>query len=148
MTSHFITPLVVNRTINAPREKVFQAWADPQLLSRWLGGNPDNTRFISVDFRVGGMYQIDMAMPDGTIDRLSGIYEEIDIPNRIVFSWGWGASYSADEATLVTVEFTEEDKRTHIKLTHERFTDQALRNIHAEGWVICFSTLEAILLNT
>ena len=57
MTQH--TPattfsLTINRTINAPREEVFEAWTDPERLRRWWGVAEGWTTVIAeVDLRVG-----------------------------------------------------------------------------------------------
>jgi len=144
MSSPFIDALSVRRMFNAPRERVFKAWSDPNLLQQWLGGQTHNAQAAQVDFREGGMYHVEVRAPNGEIKYLSGMYQEIDKPQRIVFTWGWGQTYSADEATLVTVEFVEHHEKTEIVLKHERFMDVPTRELHGAGWQLCFERLETI----
>ena len=46
--------VVVNRTINAPRERVFEAWTNPAHLYRWWAVREDYTApIVEVDLRTG-----------------------------------------------------------------------------------------------
>lgn len=145
MTAPHTHEVVLRRTFNAPRERVFQAWTDPDLLKIWLGGQHTETKFVSVDFRVGGIYQVDVMTGAGEFQRLSGMYQEIDAPNKLVFTWTWGDINNVDDATLVTVVFHDIDGKTDIVLRHERFDDIPTRNLHAEGWEMCFNRLVKLL---
>jgi uncharacterized protein YndB with AHSA1/START domain len=46
--------LILRRIIEAPREKVFQAWTDPALLKQWFAPRPWTTPVAETDVRVGG----------------------------------------------------------------------------------------------
>lgn len=146
MSSPFAHSLTVRRKLNAPCERVFEAWANPELLRVWLGGQDTQVLHAEVDFSVGGMYQLDVKVPTGGVARLSGMYQEIEAPNRIVFTWAWGENYDASSATLVTVEMTEHDKQTEIFLKHERFDDPPSRDLHEEGWIMRLGVLDKLLV--
>jgi len=60
--------LVLTRTIHAPREKVFRAWTDPDLLKQWFAPLPYTTPAAQMDVRPGGSSRIVMRAPDGTED--------------------------------------------------------------------------------
>src|SRR2546422_7814419 len=77
----------LQRTFQAPREKVFQAWTRPEDLKRWSAPGDLTTPVAEVDLRVGGRYRIDMRAPDGTLHRVTGTYREVDPPNRLVYTW-------------------------------------------------------------
>jgi uncharacterized protein YndB with AHSA1/START domain len=144
MNSPFVDALVVRRKFRASLDRVFRAWSDPILLQQWLGGRQDTALATQVDFREGGMYHLDVRTPTGDIIHLSGTYQEIDSPHRLVFTWGMGENYSATDATLVTVEFLEKDGQTEIMLKHERFRDMPTREFHAGGWDLCFARLDTL----
>ena len=56
--------LRMNRTFNAPREKVFQAWTQPEYLRNWWGMSAGYTApIVEVDLRVGGRYRLAMQPP-------------------------------------------------------------------------------------
>lgn len=57
--------LVLRRTINAPRQKVFDAWTKPEHLKNWWRAKPTmSTEIAEVDLRVGGNYRLGMQASD------------------------------------------------------------------------------------
>ncbi|MCH6564937.1 MAG: SRPBCC domain-containing protein [Proteobacteria bacterium] len=122
----------LSRVINAPIDKVFDAWLDPQLLARFMLPMPGMPQpKTEVDGRVGGRFTIHMDVGEKIIPH-SGTYLELDRPNRLVFSWE--SPFSTDGST-VTLEFTAQDKaKTRLELTHVRFIDEETRDNHEIGW--------------
>ena len=59
--------VLITRVFDAPRERVFRAWTDPEALAAWYG--PDHVRVphdrVEIDLRVGGRYQLTMLLPHG-----------------------------------------------------------------------------------
>jgi uncharacterized protein YndB with AHSA1/START domain len=132
--------LRVSRTFDAPRERVFRAWTHPDNLRRWWGISEGYTAPITeVDLRVGGRYRLGMQAPDSDqVNVVSGVFREIEPPERIVFTWSWEsedqqASYG-EQATVVTLEFHDRDGSTELVLTHEYFPDEDTCNQHRMGW--------------
>ena len=144
-SSPFVDVLTLSRTFNAPRQRVFNAWKDPELLRMWLGGHQHQKLFAQVDFRVGGHYSLDLMAPTGNVSRLQGTYQEIEEPHRIVFTWYISTPPTPEDVTLVTVVFAEQGTRTHVTLTHERFRDVPTRQMHGQGWEMCFGRLHTLL---
>ena len=122
----------LSRVINAPIDKVFDAWLDPHLLARFMLPMPGMPQpKTEVDGRVGGRFTIHMDIGEKIIPH-SGTYLELDRPNRLVFSWE--SPFSTDGST-VTLEFTALDKaKTRLELTHARFIDEETRDNHEIGW--------------
>jgi uncharacterized protein YndB with AHSA1/START domain len=78
--------LVLTRLIDAPREKVFRAWTDPDLLKQWFAPLPYTTPVTEIDVRPGGTSFIVMRSPEGNDMPLRGVYLEV-VPNeRLVFT--------------------------------------------------------------
>ena len=46
--------LVLTRLIDAPREKLFRAWTDPEMLKQWFAPQPFTTPVAELDVRPGG----------------------------------------------------------------------------------------------
>ncbi len=137
--------LMINRTINAPRERVFRAWTEAEALNRWFSPDPAWVVTSSVDLRVGGEYWIEMHKPDGQTHRAKGMYREIHRPDRLVFTWTAGScGATAVEDSLVTVEFYEVDGKTQLTLTHQQFRDADSRDRHNQGWNGCLDRLQQI----
>ena len=77
--------LVITREFDAPRERVWKAWTDPELLKRWWGPEQFTAPSIKIDLRVGGKYVFAMQGPPGSEwDKVmcsGGIFEQI-VPNE------------------------------------------------------------------
>lgn len=138
--------LVVRREIEASAEELFDAWLDPESLSRWMLCCPAATSArdssVKVDARVGGAFEI--VMHEGRADHPHrGTYQEIDRPRRLSFTWISEAT--GQRETLVTVEFRAGSRARHteIVLTHEGLQDAAARANHDQGWTVIFDNLAA-----
>jgi uncharacterized protein YndB with AHSA1/START domain len=109
------TELVLTRLFDAPRDLVFQAWTDPARLALWWGPSGFTNPVCEVDLRPGGAIRIDMRGPDGTVYPMTGIYEEIVVPERLVFT---AAALDAKGDPLLevrnTVIFTQRSGKTQI----------------------------------
>ncbi len=57
--------LVLERTLDAPRNLVWRAWTDPQLLKRWFAPRPYEITEVELELRPGGIFRIRMVGPDG-----------------------------------------------------------------------------------
>jgi len=137
--------LIVNRTVNAPRERVFRAWTVPSEIDRWFSPDPRGKIKSSVDLRVGGEYKIEVTVDDRVFGA-SGVYKEIVPPSRLAFTWtGINCGVTVAEATLVTVEFFDAGDKTQITLTHQGFPNTEARDRHNTGWKGCLDHLESVL---
>jgi uncharacterized protein YndB with AHSA1/START domain len=69
--------LVVVRTLNAPRQSVWNAWTQPDLFMQWWGPGPFTSPACKIDLRVGGKYLYCMRGPDGKDYWNGGTYAEV-----------------------------------------------------------------------
>ena len=77
---------IVNvRVFHAPCEVVFNAWADPELLSQWWGPKDFRNTFHEFNFKSSGTWKFTMHSPDGQDYINTCIFEDIIKPERIVF---------------------------------------------------------------
>lgn len=141
------TVLRLTRRFGAPPERVFDAWTDPRLLSRWWAAVAGwETAVAEVDLRPGGRYRL--AMRDdttGAVHTVSGEYVEVRRPERLAYTWTWEGEpelMRGSEGTLVEVEFAADDDATEVVLTHSGFAGRRIRDLHAEGWNGCLAKLE------
>jgi uncharacterized protein YndB with AHSA1/START domain len=125
--------LRLTRTFAAAREAVFRAWTDPEAIKRWSASGDLTVAVAEVDLRVGGRYRIHMQAPDGTVNKVTGVYQLVDPPRRVAYTWSWENWPEAGE-TLVTVEFHDRGAQTELVLTHERFPNTEIRGRHEQGW--------------
>jgi uncharacterized protein YndB with AHSA1/START domain len=77
--------LVFERTFDAPREKVWKAFTDPNLVPRWWGKHGTTTIVEAMDVRPGGTWRYVSQAPDREDVAFYGEYLEVDPPNG--FKW-------------------------------------------------------------
>jgi uncharacterized protein YndB with AHSA1/START domain len=69
--------VLITRTFDAPRELVFQAWSDPELLVRWFAPRGCTIQFRKLDLRQGGTFHSCICTPQGNECWCIGTYREI-----------------------------------------------------------------------
>ncbi len=69
--------LVITRIFDAPRERVWRAWSEPEQMMKWWGPKEFTSPACKMDFRVGGKYLFCMRAPDGKDYWITGVYKEI-----------------------------------------------------------------------
>ena len=137
--------LVVRRTIQASAARVFDAWTQPEQLRRWWGPRPVTCSAAELDLRVGGMYRIANKLPDGSVLWISGTFEIVEPPHRLVYTWEIERKASlSPERSRVTVRFEPRDKATEVIVVHEHIDTNTTRVDHEKGWTGCLENLEAL----
>ncbi len=125
-------------------EKVWRAWTDPQVMSRWFGpGDPNAVLVADLDVRPGGKYRIRFRTPDGEEHEVGGRYEVVEPPHRLVYSWAWHST--PERVSRVAITLRAVDGGTDFELLHDRFFDEAARDNHRRGWGATFEKLDAFL---
>jgi uncharacterized protein YndB with AHSA1/START domain len=139
--------LRVERTFNASREAVFDAWTSSDVLIRWWRPGPDwETPIAEADARVGGRLRIVMRGPDGEEIGGGGEYVEVTPPERLVFTWIWDGQEGHAGSQLVEVEFSEQaDRTTTVVVTNRGLRDEEDRRSHRDGWQGSLDNLERVL---
>jgi uncharacterized protein YndB with AHSA1/START domain len=93
----------VERIFNAPRERVFATYTDPELIPRWWGPRSTTTIVEEMDATTGGIWRFTMRDEDGGETVFRGVFREVAAPERIVqtFEWdGMPGHVSVDSATF------------------------------------------------
>lgn len=139
--------LEIHRLLDAPRELVFRAWADPVLAARWMGPRGFTATGVDMGRAAGDRWRLGLIQPDGgPVLWQGGILHEIVPPERLSFSFAWDeADGSAGPEMLVTVRFTERNGRTLMAFRQERLVSTASREGHRGGWNSAFDRLAETL---
>jgi uncharacterized protein YndB with AHSA1/START domain len=118
--------IVMTRVFNAPRELIFKAFAEPELVKRWLLGPPGwSMPVCEIDLRVGGKYRyVWQRDKDGTRMGMGGVYREIVVPERIVATEEFDEAWYAGEA-VGTMELVEEGGKTRLIQTMQYASQEA-----------------------
>lgn len=143
--------LVLTRLINAPREKVYRAWTDPDLLKQWFAPKPYTTPIVEIDVRPGGSAYFVMRGPDGKDLPNHGVYLEV-VPNeKLVSTDAYVKAWEPSEKPFMTLILTFEDEGGKTRYTARvRHWTVADREAHEkmgfhEGWGLCADQLEALV---
>ena len=74
----------VTREFDAPRELVFKAFTDPDLLPRWWGPRDHTTKVDHMDMRHGGSWRYVSTDAQGNVYPFRGVCHELVAPERMV----------------------------------------------------------------
>ncbi|MDQ3019370.1 MAG: SRPBCC domain-containing protein [Bacteroidota bacterium] len=129
-------PLVIERTFNAPIQKVWKAITDKNDMKQWYFDLPDFKPEVGNEFRFEG------GSKDKTFLHLCKVTEVIT-GKKITYSWRYDG-YEGN--SFVTFELYPEGSQTRLKLTHEGLEtfpannpDLAKENFVA-GWTAIIGT--------
>ena len=155
--------IVIERVFDAPREKVWDAWTNTEMVKKWWGPKDFYAPSVEIDFRVGGKYIYAMHGPKGTqFDKdmySAGVYKEIVPMEKLVvtdyFSDKDGNKTSPTEQGLptdmpeemtVTVLFEDvADGKTKLSIVYQPESDKQydamLKSGMKEGWATSLDKL-------
>lgn len=129
------TTLRIERLIDAPPDAVFRVWTTREAMETWYRDGDDFVAHVAeLDLRVGGSYRVEFG-PRGQEPFVEyGVYLEIDPPRRLVMSETLEGTEVPWADTRVTIEFEEENGKTHLVLVHEQFPSLHHRDNAGGGW--------------
>jgi uncharacterized protein YndB with AHSA1/START domain len=142
---------VITHLFDAPRELVFKAWSSAEHMAKWFGPHSFSVPYIDWELGVGNEYEIHMLDSDGTVYPSWGVFEEIVVPERIVFR-SWAFKDEDGEPNMiahntVTFEALGEQTRLTLRVVVEKAgpgMDVHLSGM-VEGWTESFEKMAATL---
>lgn len=137
--------LHVSCDVSAPPARVFDAWTSPDEIVQWWGGGGITCPEAEIDLRRGGGYRIANMAPDGATTWISGVFELIDPPHRLTYTWSVEPVDQDAVPSLVEVEFSPIDGGTRVTVSQSRIPSQEARQMFLAGWTGCLAGLEALL---
>ena len=156
-------PFVITRVLDAPRDRVWQAWTEPERLKHWWGPKGFSCTHCTVDLRPGGLMHYCLRAPDGQEIWGRFVYREIVKPQKLVFVVTFSdpkgritnhpMSPDWPQQILSTVELEAQGGKTKITVRWipveatalERKTFEDGRDGMQQGWSGTFEQLEAYL---
>jgi uncharacterized protein YndB with AHSA1/START domain len=144
--------LVLEKTLNAPREKIYRCWTEPELLKQWFAPKPWTTPTAEMDVRPGGASNITMRSPEGQDFPNQGQYLALEPGKRIVFTDAFTGNWAPkDGAPFFVGEVILEDAgagKTKYIAKAKHWTEEAKAQhekmgFHT-GWGMCADQLEAL----
>lgn len=132
--------LVLERTLDVPRELVWTAWTTPKHIRHWFVPKPWSITDCEIDLRPGGVFKTVMRSPEGQEFPNLGCFLEV-VPNqRLVFTDTLLPGYRPSENPFFTAILTLEAQGKGTRYTAIALhRDEAGRKKHEEmgfheGW--------------
>lgn len=149
MSDTSLRVLRLTRIFDAPPARVFAAWTAPELMMRWFCPRGFTVLSVEIDLRPGGAWRARMRSPEGADYAQHGVYREIVVPERLVFTQTWEPPEGVPgNATLVTVLFAEFGDKTQVTLHQTGFDSDDVRDEHADGWTTSLDALAMLIATT
>ena len=146
--------VVIERTIDAPADLIWQMWTEPEHFKAWYGPDGANIVVALMDVRVGGLRRVGMEMqtPNGIMRMwFTGEYREVIENKRLVYTESMsdehgnvlspsdmGMPAGHPTTTEVIVELENIDGRTKMRMTHAGIPADSPG---AAGWAMAFDKL-------
>ncbi|MGW1376772.1 SRPBCC family protein [Streptomyces sp. NPDC002446] len=139
--------IALNRSFDARRELVFEAWTRPEHFAYWFGGElavPADR--LTMDVRPGGTWSLVMLTPEGGELPFSGVYREVAPPERLEFTIKDASAPRSAEGELVRVTLTDLGGRTEMAFRQigGSLSGEQYRRAEA-GWAGFFDRLAELL---
>jgi len=151
MTAATDFDLVLTRWIGAPRDKLYQAWTTPALITQWFTPPPWATVHAETDVRPGGASLIVMRGPDGQEMPNRGVYLEVVTNERLVFTDAYTEAWTPSPKPFMTVILTFADEAGGTRYTARvRHWSAEDRDAHEQmgfhaGWGIATAQLARLV---
>ena len=121
------TKVTIQSTIQAPVNKVWKFWNEPEHIKQWAFASDDwHAPSASNDLKVGGRFSTTMAAKDGSFSfEFGGIYDEVDEHKSI--------KYTMDDGRTTEISFESADGDTKIVETFDA-EDMNPVEMQQSGW--------------
>ncbi|MDD5144486.1 SRPBCC domain-containing protein [Methanoregula sp.] len=139
--------ILITRFFDAPREFVWRAWTEPELVRMWWGPKDYTCPSCTIDLRIGGSYLYCMRSPEGRDIWSTGVFREIVLSERLVCTDNFadekgnvvpatsnGMSPDIPLEMIVTVTFEDQSGRTRLTLRHAGLPAGEMNDLTRAGW--------------
>ena len=141
--------LTFERTFDAPRDKVWKAFTDPDLIPRWWGKHGTTTTVAELDVRPGGKWRYVNRAPDREEVAFYGEFLEVEPPKRFKWTFMFDVEGVGPMGGPETHTFEEVDGKTKVTAIGHMGSVEALEGALATGMVAggieTWDRLEALL---
>jgi uncharacterized protein YndB with AHSA1/START domain len=99
--------MVITREFDAPRELVFKATTDPELIPQWWGPRYLSTQVDKMDVRPGGQWRFINRDSEGREYAFHGVYHEVLAPSRVIDTFEFEGLPETGHVVLETIKFED-----------------------------------------
>lgn len=136
--------IAITRVFEAPRERVWCEWTEPEAFADWFGGRDCDVPLasVSMDVRPGGPWRATMFCDDGRREiRWGGEYQEVVPPERLLFTISDRLEEDAFE--LISVVLIDlGDSRTEMRFEQHGHMSAEQYERAGQGWSSFFDCID------
>jgi uncharacterized protein YndB with AHSA1/START domain len=151
--------VVVTRTFDAPKERVWRAWSDPDQVMTWWGPQGFTSPMCRMDFREGGTTLVCMRSEQGVELYNTWTYRSIEPKDRIEFVNGFADAHGnpvrpaelglppvipAEVPHVVTLSATD-DHTTELTVHESGYPDPQIAEVSRAGMEQCLDKMAVSL---
>ncbi len=143
--------LTITRLINAPPERVYKAWIDPEMMKEWFCPRPWRVTRVENDVRAGGSSYVLMKAPNGEEFPNRGVYLEVIPGRKLVFTDAYVSAWIPSRKPFMTgvLTFDNEGGKTRYTAHVYHWTEADLKEHEKmgfhDGWGKATDQLELLL---
>jgi uncharacterized protein YndB with AHSA1/START domain len=142
--------ITLTREFNAPRELVFKAMTDPNLVTQWWGFRNTTTTIDKLEAKAGGVWRFVDRDADGNEFAFRGVYHDVTRPERLVYTFEFEGM--PGHVLLETILLEERDGKTFVTDSsvfqsveaRDGMLEAGLESGAAESWSMMDELLEAM----
>lgn len=140
----------IERVFDAPRDRVFAVYTDPELVPEWWGPHGTTTIVDRMDVRSGGDWRFVSRGEDGSETAFRGTYREITPPERIVQTFEWeGMPGHVSVETATFEDLGEQTRVVTVSIFHTGEERDGMLGSGMEGGLNeTYERLDALLART
>ena len=135
--------LVITREFDLPRDLLFKAYAEPELVEQWMG-----TKVLKLENRKHGGYQFETTDPHGNKHRFNGVIHEFVPDEKITRTFEFeGMPFGIQLELMDFTSLTDETSKLNIHTIYEsaELRDQMLKLPFAQGINMAHNRLQDIV---
>lgn len=119
--------ITVETLVNAPVEKAWKFFSEPEHITQWAFASDDwHAPYADNDLRKDGKFKTTMAAKDGSFSfDFEGVYTNV-VPNKVV-------EYAMSDGRKVKVDFEADGNSTRIRETFDPETENPI-DMQRAGW--------------
>jgi uncharacterized protein YndB with AHSA1/START domain len=129
--------------LEAPPERVFDAWFTREEWQDWIGPEGVNCDVHLLEPCVGGHYRLTMHIKGQPPLEVEGVFKIVERPR--ILSFTWGAKGDPTRQSLITLEFTDLQGETELTLRQEGLENASNRDQFRRGWSSALNKLALYL---
>lgn len=150
--------ILISRFFEAPREMVWKAWTEPDLVKAWWGPKGYSIPVCKINLKLGGEYHLCMHSPEGQNFWSKGTYLEVvkneklvmtdsfsDEEGNILPASAYGMSGDWPSELLISVTFDDYEDKTRIVIRHVGTPEGEMTDLTEKGWKESIDKLSVLI---